>query len=93
MPTPGEGNQIGTGQDQMREKICYQPIGIIHTPFADPAGMPIQPAGGESITGTVEVYPDYAAGLKDIEGFSRIILVYHFHRSTASRLEPTSPPN
>lgn len=73
--------------DTMGEKICYQPIGIIHTPFHDPAAMPIQPAGGESITGTVEVYPDYAAGLKDIEGFSRIILVYHFHRSSAFELE------
>ena len=71
----------------MREKICYQPIGIIHTPFHDPAGMPIQPVGGEEITGTIEVFSDFAAGLKDIEGFTRIILVYHFHRSTASRLE------
>ena len=71
----------------MGEKICYQPIGVIHTPFHDPAAMPIQPIGGEEITGTIEIFSDFTPGMKDIDGFSRIILVYHFHRSTASRLE------
>lgn len=65
----------------MREKIWFTPIGMIHTPFQDPAGMPIQPAGGSGITGTVEIYPEFAEGLMDIEGFSRIMLIYHFHRS------------
>ena len=58
---------------------CRQ-IGVIRTPFTDPEGMPIQPCGAEGIGGTVQVYPEYAAGLKDIEGFSRIFLVYYFHR-------------
>ncbi len=42
--------------------------------------MPVQPCGAEGIRGTVEVFPEYAAGLKDIEGFSRIFLIYYFHR-------------
>ena len=71
----------------MTNKICFQPIGIIHTPFHDPAGMPIQPAGGEDIPGTVEVYREFSDGLMDIEGFSRIILLYHFHRSGTCRLQ------
>jgi tRNA-Thr(GGU) m(6)t(6)A37 methyltransferase TsaA len=70
-----------TGRDFMREPICYQPIGVIHTPFHDPAGMPIQPAGGEGVRGIITVYPEFAEGLLDIEGFSKIILIYHFHRS------------
>ncbi|MDD1711310.1 MAG: tRNA (N6-threonylcarbamoyladenosine(37)-N6)-methyltransferase TrmO [Methanoregulaceae archaeon] len=70
----------------MRESIVFQPIGIIHTPFLDPAGMPIQPAGGREITGTLEIFPEFADGLMDIEGFSRIILIYHFHRSGMCRL-------
>jgi tRNA (adenine37-N6)-methyltransferase len=70
----------------MRDKICFQPIGIIHTPFQDPAGMPIQPVGGEEISGTIAIYPEFAEGLMDIEGFSRIILIYHFHRSGSGRL-------
>ncbi|RLG40287.1 MAG: tRNA (N6-threonylcarbamoyladenosine(37)-N6)-methyltransferase TrmO [Thermoproteota archaeon] len=63
------------------EEIRYRPIGIIHSPFKDVRGMPIQPTGAKGIFGTVEVFPEFCEGLKDIEGFSHIILVYHFHRS------------
>ncbi|MEA3489548.1 MAG: tRNA (N6-threonylcarbamoyladenosine(37)-N6)-methyltransferase TrmO [Candidatus Omnitrophota bacterium] len=63
------------------EKIEYKPIGIVHTPFKEQAGTPIQPVGGKDIEGTVEVFSEYARGLKDIEGFSHIILLFHFHLS------------
>jgi tRNA-Thr(GGU) m(6)t(6)A37 methyltransferase TsaA len=66
--------------------IKYKPIGIIHTPFNDPEGMPIQPAGAEGIKGTVEMFPEYENGLKDLEGFSHIILLYHFHQSKGFNL-------
>ena len=62
------------------QPVTYTPIGVIHTPFKDAAGMPIQPRSAEGVAGMVELYPPYAAGLKDLDGFSRIILVYHFHR-------------
>jgi tRNA-Thr(GGU) m(6)t(6)A37 methyltransferase TsaA len=42
--------------------------------------MPIQPAGEASAPGTIEIYPDYAAGLKDLEGFSHLILLYFLHK-------------
>jgi len=61
--------------------IEFKPIGIIHTPFATPEGMPIQPAGAAGVHGTVEVFEEYQAGLKDLDGFSHIILLYHFHRN------------
>ena len=61
--------------------IEFKPIGTIHTPFATPEGMPIQPAGAAGVHGTVEVFEEYQAGLKDLDGFSHIILLYHFHRS------------
>ena len=60
-------------------EIRYKPIGIIHSPFNEPRGTPIQPTGAQDIEGTVEVASEYADGLKDIEGFSHIILIYHFH--------------
>jgi tRNA (Thr-GGU) A37 N-methylase len=47
---------------------------------------PIQPAGAEGIEGRVEVFGEYAEGLKDIEGFSHIILIYHFHLSKEKEL-------
>lgn len=67
--------------------IIYEPIGIIRTPFKKPLGTPIQPAAGQGIEGTVEVYPEYEAGLMDIEGFSHIILVYHFHLIKTHKLK------
>jgi tRNA-Thr(GGU) m(6)t(6)A37 methyltransferase TsaA len=63
-----------------------RPIGIIHSPFKDLIGMPIQPAGAEGVQGTVEVYEEFRAGLKDLDGFSHIILLYHFHGSTGFSL-------
>jgi tRNA-Thr(GGU) m(6)t(6)A37 methyltransferase TsaA len=62
-------------------KIEFTPIGIIHSPFMEPEGMPIQPPGAAGVKGTVEVFEDFRSGLKDLDGFSHIILLYHFHRS------------
>jgi len=68
-------------------EIRYKPIGVIHSPFKEPQGTPIQPAGAKGINGTVEIFPEYAEGLKDIEGFSHIILIYHFHLSGGALLK------
>lgn len=61
------------------KKIDYKAIGSIHSPFKEPYGTPIQPTAAKDVEGIVEVFPEYAEGLKDIEGFSHIILIYHFH--------------
>jgi tRNA-Thr(GGU) m(6)t(6)A37 methyltransferase TsaA len=60
--------------------FLIQPIGIIHTPLIEGDEIPIQPVFSQA-AGQVEVYPEYAEGLQDIEGFSHIILLYAFHRS------------
>ena len=57
--------------------VEYKPIGVIHSPFKDIKGVPIQPTGAVGVTGTAEIEPMYGDGLKDIEGFSHIILIYH----------------
>jgi tRNA-Thr(GGU) m(6)t(6)A37 methyltransferase TsaA len=69
------------------EEIKFTPIGIIYSPFEKIEGMPIQPTGAEGIKGRIEIKPDYIGGLKDLEGFSHIILIYHFHRSRVYSLE------
>ena len=61
------------------DKVVYRPIGIIHTVFRDKVEAPIQGVFARAAKGVVEVFPEYADGLKDIEGFSHIILIYHFH--------------
>ena len=67
--------------------VEYKPIGVIHSPFKDIKGVPIQPTGAVGVTGTVEIEPMYGDGLKDIEGFSHIILIYHFHLSKGYSLK------
>ncbi len=62
-------------------------IGTIHTPFSDLAGMPIQPAGAAGVIGTVEVFEEYQEGLQDLDGFSHLVLLYHFHRSEGYNLK------
>ena len=62
-------------------KIEFTPIGIIQTPFKTKEGMPIQSKGAEGIQGTILLNEEYAPGLKDLDGFSHIILVYFFDKS------------
>jgi len=60
-------------------EICYKPIGYIYTPFQSIQGMPIQPTGASGVVGRIDLEPEFAAGLKDLEGFSHIFLLYHLH--------------
>jgi tRNA (adenine37-N6)-methyltransferase len=69
------------------QTATYNPIGMIHTPFRGVEGVPIQPAGALGVKGTVVLDPAFAPGLKDLEGFSHIILIYHFHLSRDYSLE------
>ena len=66
--------------------INIAPIGIIETPFDDLKGMPIQPSGADKIQGTIIIDKEYEEGLSDLEGFSHIILLYHFHKSKGYNL-------
>lgn len=70
----------------MKKEIKLKPIGIINTPYKEPKGMPIQGKFKRGVTGTAHIFPEYKAGLKDIKGFSHIILIYHFNRSSEDRL-------
>jgi tRNA-Thr(GGU) m(6)t(6)A37 methyltransferase TsaA len=63
------------------QEIILKPIGVIHTPFKEPVGIPIQSIGGKGISGTIELEQKYIPALKDLDGFSHIILIYYFHRS------------
>ena len=59
--------------------IKYKPIGIIYTPFTEREGMPIQPTGAKGVKGTITIEPEYTEGLTDLDCFSHVILIYHFH--------------
>ncbi len=70
-------------------EILYQPIGTVRSPFIEVEGMPIQPAGADGARGRIELSPEYEAGLIDMDGFSHVIVVYHFHRAGAATLTVT----
>jgi len=60
-------------------KIIFNPIGVIRSPFKKNEGTPIQPAAAKGVIGKVIVFSEYTEGLRDLDGFSHIILLYHFH--------------
>jgi tRNA-Thr(GGU) m(6)t(6)A37 methyltransferase TsaA len=66
--------------------ITYTPIGVVHSPFIEPKNVPIQAAASKNTQGTLEIYPPYVEGLKDLNGFSHLIVLYHFHRITTTKL-------
>jgi len=70
--------------------ITLEPIGIVHSPYTDTAGMPIQGVFKPGIEACLEVYEAYREGLADLDGFSHAILIYHFHRAarTCLRTQP-----
>ncbi len=85
-PAAARSHQTVSAVKNMRE-IKYKPIGVIHSPFKEARGMPIQSAGAKGVAGTLEILPQYCAGLRDVAGFSHIILLYHFHLAKGYSLE------
>jgi tRNA (adenine37-N6)-methyltransferase len=68
-------------------KLELTPIGLIHSPYRQAEGTPIQPRWAAGIEGTVEVFPEFAPGLRDLDGFERIWLLYWFDRAREAQLE------
>jgi tRNA-Thr(GGU) m(6)t(6)A37 methyltransferase TsaA len=71
----------------MNETIPVESIGIIHSPFTELQGMPVQSLVSQCAEGTVVVDERFAEGLRDLDGFSHIYLVYRFHKATRTELQ------
>jgi len=67
-------------------EITFKPIGIIHTAHKKPSGMPIQPHGAKRAKGTIELDAELVPGLAHLDGFSHLILIYHFHQVKGHKL-------
>jgi len=65
----------------MDKTIKLHPIGVIHSPYTEAKGTPIQGILGHQIEAWIELADRYVDGLKDLDGFSHAILLYHFHLS------------
>src|SRR5262249_27024053 len=69
------------------DAVTYTPIGIVRSPFAEIAGMPLQAVSAPDVAARIEVYPELAAGLRDLDGFSAVHVLSHLHRATSGELE------
>lgn len=69
------------------EKIVIEPIGVIHTPHKSIEGMPVQPPGAKGVEAHIVLDEKYKPGLKDLKGFSHLILLYQFHKVEGYVLE------
>lgn len=67
-------------------RITYKPIGVVHSEHTIAEKTPIQPVYAKGCKGHIEVFPEFAEGLRDLEGFSHIYLIYHFHRTDQVKL-------
>ena len=61
--------------------MTMQPIGLVHSPYKEAKGTPIQGVFDKNSEAWVELNPEYVKGLKDLDGFSHAILLYQFHLS------------
>ena len=71
----------------MDKKITMSPIGIIHSPYKQIKDMPIQGKFKPGVKAWIELKQEYSAGLKDLDGFSHAIIIYHFHKSEKTEIE------
>src|ERR1035437_7227297 len=69
--------------------MTIPPLGVIHSPHKQATGTPIQAALATGVRGTVEIFPEYAAGFRDLDGFEHIWLVYWFDRAKPAELVVT----
>jgi tRNA-Thr(GGU) m(6)t(6)A37 methyltransferase TsaA len=71
----------------MNEQIVLNPIGYIRSPFKVGDAMPVQSIDGRDVRGYLELLPEYKEGLKDLEGFSHIILIFHLHLNEKVKMQ------
>ena len=86
--TPSPDDAPPQGGAPATDAITYRPIGVVRTPWTSREAMPIQPSRSRA-AGTVELRPEYAEGLRDLDGFSHVVLVYHLHLSRGYALRVT----
>lgn len=75
----------------MSEAFQMRPIGHVRSPFSETRQIPKGPGAEHVEEGTIEVLPEFAAGLQDVEGFSHLFVLWAFHRSKSYELVGTPP--
>jgi tRNA-Thr(GGU) m(6)t(6)A37 methyltransferase TsaA len=66
--------------------ILFFPIGVIRSEHRVARQTPIQPAYAKGCKGRVELFPQFIEGVRDLEGFSHLYLIFHFDRAEPGKL-------
>jgi tRNA-Thr(GGU) m(6)t(6)A37 methyltransferase TsaA len=66
--------------------ITYKPIGVVHSGNVTAEKTPIQPVYAKGCKGLAEIFPEFAEGLRDLDGFSHLYLIYHLHQADFAKL-------
>lgn len=68
----------------------FKAIGLVHAPFKKPEDIPremnLDPRGFENVEGAIEIFPEFETGLKDIDGFSHLIVIFVFQAAGGAQL-------
>lgn len=79
----------------LRQGVRLRPVGVVRSPYKEPSELPppafAPPRFFERSVGEIEIFPEFAEALDDIEGFSHIIVLFHFHRSGPGKLKSVPP--
>lgn len=67
------------------------PIGYVRSPYTDSKAIPKGLGVKHEAEGVLEILPEFAPGLKDVEGFSHLFVVWVFDRSTDFELVGNTP--
>jgi len=67
--------------------IVLEPVATIRSPFCELVDMPVQPKGARDVYATIEFKEEFTDGLKDLDGFSHVYLIYHFHKVKEPKLQ------
>ena len=69
--------------DSLSATFTFHPIGTIHSPYEATRDIPKGLGADHLAEGTIEILPEYEAGLLDIEGFSHLYVIWVFDRAEA----------
>ena len=64
-----------------RQGVTFTPIGVIRSEHVVARQTPIQPIYAKGCRGRAEIFPEFAEGLRDLQGFSHIYLLFHFNQA------------
>jgi tRNA-Thr(GGU) m(6)t(6)A37 methyltransferase TsaA len=77
--------------DPRSSSVVLRRIGVVRSPFQTTEGVPRQAVRAEGTRGRIEIDPEWAEGLRDVEGFSHLLVIFKLHLVQEPRLTSHPP--